>query len=234
MYERSDATRIARHALTLVKDIPVPLKKDFYKLMKKNPLVARTLIAADAIRIVLSGRAKPRTGLYVRFHLRKELAGNVVKDKNNPRRVYLREEIVSEIIEKEDCEVCARGLCFVAAINIGNRAPRFGKFSQITPEGWRAFAADLEAKERSKEDFGEVTSQKIEAAFECSRAYVTERVFGPGYEIEVGSRCASFGHKWNDARDRALAIFANIIRNNGDFNESDNPGKLSEIKKEVL
>lgn len=148
----------------------------------------RVVVAKDALKQLKAERFVAQIGHYLGMDITQAL--EEVEDRTCQAQPYLKDAKV--------CTVCAKGALLLSAIR---------KFNKAT-------IRDVLNEDMSKPEklFGEHNLDNMEAAFETWDCFSGSR-----YGQPVPVKVEQFGHNYDNAHDRLVAILKNVIKNNGTF-----------------
>lgn len=156
-----------------------------------TPAGKRVRIARDVLAQLASKHIRPTKGIYMRID-------NL--DKSVPSRE------LKEYLPEVECQVCALGACFVAAVSEANTF----SVGQVPYGGLGSY----QTKEYLKSYFSKGQMTLIENAFETTTSFGE-----PDDGVSFEERCVAmrFGLKRKTTEGRLQAIMRNIIANRGEF-----------------
>ncbi len=197
-------------------DFNKKIRKEFDRIQKSNKEFKRAgkkqkrvLAAKDAIRWTNLGLLNPSSGSYL-------VIGAVLCidrppewwDAQDQGEIQLHEQILERVEEPADCTVCGVGGLLVA------KCMRFDKYA-VSYQFDRDMALETcEAGDGLADLFSNAQLALIECAFEQWTTANSE--FGYISE-EAQFKASEFGFKYNDAKERFIAIMRNIVKNEGTF-----------------
>jgi hypothetical protein len=159
------------------------------KFGKLTAAQKRVAIAKDVLKQIKARKLIIRTGNFV------DVPIDYYFEEHNKQ--YLNSS------SAQPCTVCAIGAAIVCGIRLFNEVSFKG---DVTPEeSWPLIRHFFSANQ----------AVLIEAAFECGGHY--SHSYGPWPSDVDVSAARQFGEKYDSDEDRAIAIFQNIVANNGVF-----------------
>ena len=192
----------------------------------------RVLIAEDVIAQIKANRLIPESGVFVEANINKEVVSdcdvlqNMVE--SHPSELAadsvemqilnrsLRESFFDKTVET--CSVCALGGIFMSCTLFNNKTLNKDVVNH-TGQGCNlgeSLRDDVGISNGLDKLFTMTQLVMIENAFECGEGYF---YFEGECKLsdKVYNACVNFGNKYDDAKDRLVAIMKNIIKNNGTF-----------------
>lgn len=170
----------------------------------------RSLIATDALAALHAEKVRASRGRYVALE-------------DNPDRVsrlVSSDGSIAGIIAESNCQVCAIGACFVATIARSPQKYSWSNFKHEASVGSDDLRmGDSVMRQILHDHFEPLQLALMEAAFECSAAYVQRaglRPDDPIVESAVGE-AVRFGYRYDTDVERLEAILENVIANCGEF-----------------
>lgn len=170
-------------------------KNKRFKALTKSE--KRVEIAKDVIKWIKAKKVKVRSGKYIK------LPGRVSEEDE--------ETSVEKIFQKQTCQVCALGACFVGMVDLGNDINTGGLFQKDLTG---ANIDDWVMRDYLRKIFSNKELFKIETAFELQ--VVVEEISDTDVEKYRVSAIA-FGKMYEREDQRLIAIMKNIIHNKGEF-----------------
>lgn len=112
-------------------------------------------------------------------------------------------------IEPPKCTVCAIGAAYVSSIRLFNKGAVHESAEKNNAKGQLDEFFDIEQQTLIENAF-----EKGDGGYQSEAGELSND--NPSFEVKL-DRAIAFGRKHKKAQDRAIAIFANIIRNKGEF-----------------